>query len=187
LTVTEIITIIIPFAPSPRWFSILFAPFPKVANTMKIVINRSHGGFCLSDEARKLLFARNTTHITFTPSDQVCKNEADEDLQGSTRFSMEKLEGYLSDDFRTTWGADAGRRRADSNLVAVVEELGERASGFGAKLVVIDLPDGVDWLIHEIDGKEQIRSREEAADTSKQSSPQIPVGSGTGQGIEYFL
>jgi len=154
---------------------------------MKIVINRSHGSFCLSDEARKLLFARNTNHITFTPSDQVYKNTADEDLQGSTRYSMEKVEGYLSDDFRTTWGADAGRRRADANLVAVVEELGERSSGFGAKLMVIDLPDGVDWLIHEIDGKEQIRSREEAADISKQVSSQIPLGSGSGKEIEYFL
>ena len=154
---------------------------------MKIVINRSHGSFCLSDEARKLLFARNTNHITFTPSDQVYKNTADEDLQGSTRYSMEKVKGYLSDDFRTTWGADAGRRRADANLVAVVEELGERSSGFGAKLMVIDLPDGVDWLIHEIDGKEQIRSREEAADISKQVSSQIPLGSGSGKEIEYFL
>ncbi|HMF20241.1 MAG TPA: hypothetical protein VKE98_23740 [Gemmataceae bacterium] len=154
---------------------------------MKIVINRSHGSFCLSDEARKLLFARNTNHITFTPSDQVYKNTADEDLQGSTRYSMEKVEGYLSDDFRTTWGADAGRRRADANLVAVVEELGERSSGFGAKLMVIDLPDGVDWLIHEIDGKEQMRSREEGADTSTQVSSQIPLGSGSGKEIEYFL
>lgn len=154
---------------------------------MKIVINRSHGSFCLSDEARKLLFARNTNHITFTPSDQVYKNTADEDLQGSTRYSMEKVEGYLSDDFRTTWGADAGRRRADANLVAVVEELGERSSGFGAKLMVIDLPDGVDWLIHEIDGKEQMRSREEGADTSTQVSSQIRVGSCSRKEIEYFL
>jgi hypothetical protein len=138
---------------------------------MKIVINRSNGGFDLSDEARRLLFARRATQaVTLTTG------------------------GFLSDDFRTTWGPDQGRRRTDVNLVAVVEELGERASGLGAKLIVVEVPDGVDWVIHEIDGKEQVSPRNEIL-TSKssphapaQSSPElIPAESFSGQEVEYFL
>jgi hypothetical protein len=162
---------------------------------MKIVINRSHGGFCLSDEARTLLFTHKANHVAFVPLGQVGNDE--EDLPGRTPFTTETVTGYLSDDFRMTWGADQGRRRADPRLVAVVEALGERASAPGAKLIVVEVPDGVDWVIHESDGKEQIRSKEDKVTNSQTGigSPEpsvIPPESVRAeslprQEIEYFL
>ena len=120
---------------------------------MKIVVNRSNGGFGLSDAARRLLFAHKTSHVKFSPIPAALGRQE----------TTETVGGSLTDDFRITWGPDQGRRRTDPNLVAVVEELGDEASGFGARLVVVDVPDGVDWVIDEFDGNEQVRSREETA------------------------
>ena len=47
-------------------------------------------------------------------------------------------------------------KRDDPELVAVVEKLGDRASGRFAELKVVDVPDGVDWYIDEYDGMEHV-------------------------------
>ena len=41
-------------------------------------------------------------------------------------------------------------------LVQVVEELGDTASGRYAGLVVIEIPDGIGWHVHEYDGFESL-------------------------------
>lgn len=46
--------------------------------------------------------------------------------------------------------------RAAAALVAVVEELGERANGQYADLKVVEIPDDVVWEIHEYDGNEWV-------------------------------
>jgi len=46
--------------------------------------------------------------------------------------------------------------RDDPVLVQVVEELGERASGSFAKLLITDVPSGTKWRIDEYDGHESI-------------------------------
>ena len=46
--------------------------------------------------------------------------------------------------------------RSDPDLVAVVEELGDRADGWASELVVVEVPDNVKWHIEEYDGCEHI-------------------------------
>lgn len=46
--------------------------------------------------------------------------------------------------------------REDTNLVAVVKELGERANGKRASLRIVNIPDDVKWTIEEYDGKEWV-------------------------------
>ena len=46
--------------------------------------------------------------------------------------------------------------RADPLLVQVVEELGSEANGAHASLAVVEIPDDVDYIIEEYDGKEWI-------------------------------
>lgn len=41
-------------------------------------------------------------------------------------------------------------------LVALVEEMGERANSCYSQLVVVEIPDDVDWYIEEYDGMEWI-------------------------------
>jgi hypothetical protein len=49
--------------------------------------------------------------------------------------------------------------RDDPRLVEAVETLGSaEASGSYARLVVVEIPDGTDWHIHEYDGSESIHS-----------------------------
>lgn len=53
-------------------------------------------------------------------------------------------------------------RRDDSRLVEVVESLGQGASGPNADLVVICVPEGIDWGIAEYDGAEWVAERHRA-------------------------
>ena len=47
--------------------------------------------------------------------------------------------------------------RTAEGLVAVVEELGEKANGVYADLLIVEIPDSVDWYISEYDGYETVR------------------------------
>ena len=46
--------------------------------------------------------------------------------------------------------------RNDPYLVQVVEHLGTAASGPYARLKIVQIPDGVEWTIHEYDGSEWV-------------------------------
>ena len=52
------------------------------------------------------------------------------------------------------WGDD--EVRASAELVQVVEELGPKANDGLSNLVVVEVPDDVDWVIEEYDGWETI-------------------------------
>lgn len=54
-----------------------------------------------------------------------------------------------------SWMAD-GVDRDNPALVSAVAELGRDAAGGYASLVVVEIPDGVKWHIHEYDGYETI-------------------------------
>jgi hypothetical protein len=47
--------------------------------------------------------------------------------------------------------------RDDPILIQVVETLGEDADGRYSELKVVEIPDDVDWYIHDYDGMETIR------------------------------
>ena len=46
--------------------------------------------------------------------------------------------------------------RSASSLIQVVEELGAEANDKYSKLVVIEIPDGIEWELHEENGKEWV-------------------------------
>ena len=49
--------------------------------------------------------------------------------------------------------------RDDPDLVAIVEEMGEKANGVCAKLKVVEIPDGIEWEVDEYDGHEQVSEK----------------------------
>ena len=49
--------------------------------------------------------------------------------------------------------------RADPDLVQVVEELGEESYDRYADLKIVEIPEDVDWYIHEYDGLEHVAER----------------------------
>jgi hypothetical protein len=46
--------------------------------------------------------------------------------------------------------------RNDATLVQIVEQLDNKAEGNYSSLKVVEIPDGVEWHIHEYDGMEHV-------------------------------
>jgi len=103
---------------------------------MKVVINSDYGGFSLSDEAIEAYAERKGLKL-----------RKEKDTFGSSY--------YLGDE----WFNCREIKRSDSDLVAVVESLGEKANGFAASLKVVEIPEDVDWYIEEYDGNEWVAEK----------------------------
>ena len=97
--------------------------------TKKIAINICYGGFSLSKKACDRL-----TELTGVND---CCN-GNKDVFESHRYNIP---------------------RDDENLIKVVEELGEEASGSFSKLSLVDIPSDVLWEIEDFDGRERISER----------------------------
>ena len=133
---------------------------------MKVVINRCYGGFGLSHEAVMRYFEikgitvypeqgedywKFWTYWLVKPEDRV------EDKEGEAFYSMSIEDRIAYNKLRseqTIYERDIERH--DPALVQAVEELGERANGSHAELAVVEIPDGIDYIIEEYDGNEHI-------------------------------
>jgi hypothetical protein len=47
-------------------------------------------------------------------------------------------------------------RRDDPNLLTVVETLGKKANGRGASIKIVEIPDDVQWELHDYMGQEHV-------------------------------
>ena len=73
---------------------------------------------------------------------------------GGYKLSKEAYE-YLGLDW-DGYGYDYDLYRTDPKLVECVETLGDIASGSSSNLKVVEIPDDVEWEIHDYDGIESI-------------------------------
>jgi hypothetical protein len=118
---------------------------------MKIVINRKHGGFGLSDVAFELLLQKKNIEFDRVLSTRPFGQDAHEYYR---KGHVGEEEHYISHyDFYD----DTSRK--DLDLVAVVEELGKKANGYCAELHIVEIPDDVDWFIDEYDGMEWVAEK----------------------------
>lgn len=130
---------------------------------MKVVINSCYGGFSLSTEAEiKYLKRKKNSYFFYI--------ETRED--GEKKFirtnDIKKLEKsyyhiVLEDLGKTpkklnniTYFSCRDIKRNDPDLVAIVEELGEKANGTCAELKIIEIPDNIQWEINNYDGLESV-------------------------------
>lgn len=130
----------------------------------KVVINRRHGGFGLSDAAYEWLIARGVPVRKYIEQPrlpdgryaQVSENEGeiifDRDLSKQTEIdnALRRLSR------NRYWEGWISQKRSWPLLVECVEALGEAANGAHAKLAVVEIPDGVQWEIDEYDGLEWV-------------------------------
>lgn len=118
---------------------------------MKIVINRCIGSFGLSNEALIRLVERGS------PAVYSFRVDGDKFRWQRDTFATPLRDGFYAS---KTYGGvvkDGVRHilhwtpcRTDPDLIAIVEELGEAATVPGwSGLVVVAIPDGVDWYIEE--------------------------------------
>ena len=130
---------------------------------MKIVINTCYGGFGLSEAGMLAYGARKgltlypekgvltKTYWTVPPEERMVEVTS---LQWVTMSRPERADYNKKYNSQTIYDGDIDRD--DPDLVAVVEELGERANGECASLRVVEVPDGVAWEIAEYDGLERV-------------------------------
>ena len=137
----------------------------------KIVKNDCFGGFGLSHEAI-MLYAKkagidvyhegdpdNSSFIhyyTIPCEDYHALENQCKTLRAKYGWKNEAVRD-LNEKMNEVYLYERGFARDDPFLVQVVEELGSRANGQFAKLVVVDVPDSVQWEIDEYDGLETIR------------------------------
>jgi hypothetical protein len=110
---------------------------------MKIAINADFGGFSLSEQAfQKLLALKN---IEF-------EVEESNSYIGNTYY----LAGREHTDATYISQREFYENRADADLIAVIEQLGEAASGNYSNIKIVDIPDNIDWHIVEYEGLEHV-------------------------------
>ena len=111
---------------------------------MKVAINRCFGGFGISDEAFEKLLERKG--IAFD------KVEKESTFLGATYYQA----GHAGNDEYYISNYDHCENRADPDLIAVIEEMGEKANSWAADIAIVEIPDDVKWHIHEYDGLEHV-------------------------------
>jgi len=106
---------------------------------MLIVINRGCGGFDLSKEAIKELALRK-----------------------GWKLKRDNWGDYIMvfPDGNESWWSPIWLDRKDSDLIAVVQELGEDANTEYTELKIVEIPDNIDWeIIENDDGSEMIAEK----------------------------
>ena len=106
---------------------------------MKIVINKCYGGFGLSEEAVLLYAKKKGLNLII---------ERNKGLKLNHYYLNEKKDG--------NYFCERDIQRNDPILVQVVKELGVKANGSCSELKIVEIPDDVEWIIEEYDGKEWV-------------------------------
>lgn len=143
---------------------------------MKVVINRCYGGFSLSTKAVEMVMNKKGLDcFRYVQTKYNNKDGVDE----FTRYNRFEAEEYMNQELSLDklllvyhYARDLGEKveelvdegfwcekyleRDDADLVAVAEELGEKANGKTAKLKVVEIDDDMKWCIESCKGVETI-------------------------------
>ncbi len=109
---------------------------------MKVVINSCFGGFGLSDAAFEQLLNR--------------KGVAWEKVKYKYDLDLHYKAGHVGDDEHCLSYQQFTENRADSDLVAVVEQFGKDVNTPYSELKIVDIPNDVEYTVEEYDGYEHI-------------------------------
>lgn len=137
---------------------------------MKIVVNKCFGGFGLSTKAQlryaelkgfNLYFYKQTKYKHRDGEEEYIKiNPLKEECYCPYALKVDngevtnKLE-YKHDEYFSHYDIE----RTDLDLIKVIEELGDKANGEHAELVVVEIPDGIEYEIDDYDGIESIHEK----------------------------
>ena len=117
---------------------------------MKIVINDCYGGFGISHEGMLRYFEIKGQPVWPEQSNDYWKHWTYWTISPENR-SQAYNESHSN---FTVFHLDI--KRDDPALVQMVEELGKKANGAHSKLRIVQIPDDVNWYIHEYDGMEHV-------------------------------
>lgn len=128
---------------------------------MKIVINRCFGGFSLSPKAALECYKRGMTELArlaeeYYNFEKWGKSQYEKDLKQWQ--NSDKTSGYMivfSDDEKFVIKTRP-KNRTHPILIQVVEEMGDEANGDCASLEIRNIPNDINYYIHDYDGMESI-------------------------------
>lgn len=118
----------------------------------KIVINDCYGGFGLSHEGIVEYAKRKGFDLKWKKG-RKDKNYSTEPLNGKSFLVNYQVDG------KYFYAGDI--ERDDPDLIAVVQEIGKKANGNCSSLKIVEIPDGVKWIVEEYDGTEWIAEQHE--------------------------
>lgn len=134
---------------------------------MKVILNKCFGGFRPSAEAYRLYAKKKG--IKLFPYEANGFNDYQKTTWDKAQESGSMLTMYFTKDFGTRTAGSEGcgdyhfslreESREDPILIEVVEELGKRASSCVSNLVVVKIPDGMDYMIDDYDGMETLHEK----------------------------
>ena len=135
---------------------------------MKVILNKCYGGFDVSQEAYELYAKKKGIEI-FAYKLECTNNKPiyKKTDTGSSIFTITFTKDFgdyieLSDDNSEKYCLELCRNhREDPVLIEVVEELGKRANSRFSELVVVDIPDGMEYEIDDYDGIETLHQKVE--------------------------
>jgi hypothetical protein len=143
----------------------------EIKGIRRVVVNKCHGGFGLSEEAVNLYLQmlgkqvwvevdskykslNLCTYWLIPPdADRVEASPSNwHDMTMAERAAHNKK--YTEQVFRPD-----DIERDDPYLVSVVKQLGKKASGRFAELEIVEIPEDVNWMIEEYDGLEWVAEK----------------------------
>lgn len=135
---------------------------------MKVILNKCYGGFGVSQEAYELYAKKKGIEIFSYKLE--CRNDKPlyrKTDMGSSIFTITFTKDFgdyiemSDDDFDKYYLNLDESHREDPVLIEVVEELGKKANGPFGELVIVDIPDGMEYEIDDYDGLETLHQKVE--------------------------
>lgn len=133
----------------------------------KVILNKSYGGFSLSSKAyinyanklnKKLyIYKFNLDTQKYYLVNKKNINNKDSMNLLFLHYCFTNC-GRVTQQLSNTIDLD-NKYREDKTLIEVVEELGEEANTFASKLVVVEIPDDLDYMIDDYDGWETLHQK----------------------------
>lgn len=128
---------------------------------MKIILNKCYGGFDVSDKAYELYAKKKGITLYRYHEDYKNKKMIKDNSVNSNIliFYFTKDFGEIIEVDKIDWKTNIylnSEHRNDPTLIEVVEELGDKASGSFGKLVVVEIPDNMNYVIDDYDGIETL-------------------------------
>lgn len=112
----------------------------------KVIINSCFGGFGLSDAAIERYAELKGMNLVKS-----------DDFKNTFDNGSWYVDGIQDNDhYFSSYSLNHSSNRADPFLVQVIEEMGEKANGWASELVIVEVPDDVEWHIAEYDGLEHV-------------------------------
>ena len=124
----------------------------------KIVISPTWVGFGLSHKA-KLRYAELAGFKLWFKVDNIALKVYGEDrlheCPDRDKYNYYTNEKCGDDSHWSDWNLG----REDSGLIQVIEEMGDEASAYVGGMVIVEVPDNVDWILEECEGCEWIAEK----------------------------